>query len=293
MFGEPLLARCSSLLIFPHLCASVVFFCPRLSTYESTCNCSISGVSFIHTPPLKLALVPFASAFLTRGNMRPSFLNSFLLLFCLLVISCDDLGEVFIPPLPPPELIYDTRQDEVYQMGSDGSNKVLVPGLAGSGVQCSNDGRWIATYRFYPPVWLVLYERSTMLTKKVAITITENVSGTVSFSWSPDGTKLAFIKGLGGFYETSLCVVDTGGFAIRELTNTGNNFDPRWSPDGRTISFFKNESQRKKLVAYLINTDGSNMLLAPYLPFGRCTPVEWSPGRSSCCFREYARYGWT
>ena len=157
-------------------------------------------------------------------------------------------------------------------MGSDGSNKELLPGVIGMGVRCSRDRKWIAAYRFDPPVWLVSYERSTLLIKRIAIAATEDVSGSLSFSWSPDGTKLVFSKGWGGFYEISLCVVDTGGSHVKELTNTGWNFDTRWSPDGRIISFSKSESQRRKVDAYLIDSDGLNMRAVPYMPLGKCTP---------------------
>jgi TolB protein len=55
-------------------------------------------------------------------------------------------------------------------------------------------------------------------------------------SWSPDGTKLAFMGAIGGNYE--LQVVDLATGVVTQLTHSpGHDAWPAWSPDGSTIAF--------------------------------------------------------
>ena len=58
-------------------------------------------------------------------------------------------------------------------------------------------------------------------------------------SWSPDGTRLAFISDRNGF--NNLGVLDVAsGEATMLLTEDVEHSEPRWSPDGRWISFTRN-----------------------------------------------------
>ena len=45
--------------------------------------------------------------------------------------------------------------------------------------------------------------------------------------WSPDGTKIAFYREEGGYFD--IYTMDADGSNVRRLTHGGNNFSPAWS----------------------------------------------------------------
>lgn len=59
-------------------------------------------------------------------------------------------------------------------------------------------------------------------------------------TWSPDGTKLAFISDRNGFNNLGVLDVATGE-ARMLLVEEVEHSEPRWSPDGRWITFTRNE----------------------------------------------------
>jgi len=55
-------------------------------------------------------------------------------------------------------------------------------------------------------------------------------------SYSPDGTKIAFMNNYDGDYE--ICVMNADGTGIKQLTkNSATDTYPSWSPDGTKIAF--------------------------------------------------------
>ncbi len=78
-------------------------------------------------------------------------------------------------------------------------------------------------------------------------------------TWSPDGSRLAFVSEREGNREIYLISPD--GTGIVNLTNNpGNDFNPVWSPSGRYIAFLSTRDGLFSL--YVMNADGSNQTKA-------------------------------
>lgn len=95
-------------------------------------------------------------------------------------------------------------------------------------------------------------------------------------SFSPDGTRLAFVRESGG--NADIYVANADGSRARRLTRTaGGDYNPAWSPDGTQIAFASNRGGLFKI--YVMRADGSHVrLVAPRRSGGggSYTPA-WSP----------------
>jgi TolB protein len=77
-----------------------------------------------------------------------------------------------------------------------------------------------------------------------------------SFSWSPDGQRIAFVSDRDGNDE--VYVVNVDGTGLRNLTRSPTrDGHPVWSPDGRTIGFVSNRGGNRDI--YVMNADGSGL----------------------------------
>jgi Tol biopolymer transport system component len=76
-------------------------------------------------------------------------------------------------------------------------------------------------------------------------------------SFSPDGTKIAFISTASG--EAQIYVANADGTNVRQLTSGSTNAQPTWSPDGTLILFSSNRSKKasNEFELFLMNADGS------------------------------------
>ena len=95
-----------------------------------------------------------------------------------------------------------------------------------------------------------------------------------SFSWSPDGRRIAFVSDHGGNDE--VYVVNADGSGLRNLTrNPARDGHPVWSTDGRTVGFVSNRGGNRDI--YVMDADGSrqrNLTCGLQQPaFG----IAWSP----------------
>ena len=69
--------------------------------------------------------------------------------------------------------------------------------------------------------------------------LTNNIADDVSPSWSPDGTRIAFVSSRDGNYE--IYIMNPGGIGQTRLTNNiFSDVNPSWSPDGTRIAFVSN-----------------------------------------------------
>src|SRR5436309_3550490 len=73
-------------------------------------------------------------------------------------------------------------------------------------------------------------------------------------TYSPDGTRIAFMNNYDGDYE--ICVMNADGTGVEQLTkNSAVDAYPSWSPDGSKIAFTSNRDG--DLDIYVMNADGA------------------------------------
>jgi WD40 repeat protein len=93
-------------------------------------------------------------------------------------------------------------------------------------------------------------------------------------SYSPDGTKIAFMNNYDGDYE--ICVMNADGTGIKQLTkNSATDTYPSWSPDGTKIAFASNRDGDFDI--WVMNADGSEQTnITSGDPWVDDAP-QWSP----------------
>ncbi|MCP9495272.1 MAG: SBBP repeat-containing protein [Pyrinomonadaceae bacterium MAG19_C2-C3] len=90
--------------------------------------------------------------------------------------------------------------------------------------------------------------------------------------WSPDSTRLAFVRGTDGTSE--IFIVNSDGTGLRQLTtNNSPDNSPTWSPDGTRIAYRSGgESGGRASGIYIANVDGSGEMRV-----SEGSSPRWSP----------------
>lgn len=103
-------------------------------------------------------------------------------------------------------------------------------------------------------------------------------------SWSPDGTKIAYISDV---HLTDLCIINSDGTGNKCIDTAGRNFSrPTWSPDGKKLAFSSERNGPFKI--YSINADASgNVIELAQVKGARCIGPSWSPDGLQIVFRAY------
>jgi len=93
--------------------------------------------------------------------------------------------------------------------------------------------------------------------------------------WSPDGTKIAFVKGFSG-KNAEIYVMNADGSDPENLTHNPSGDDsPVWSPDGTKIGFVSIRDGDMEI--YVMNADGSSQMNLRCSNLGYDFEPAWAP----------------
>jgi len=98
------------------------------------------------------------------------------------------------------------------------------------------------------------------------VNLTNNPASDYSPAWSPDGTRIAFVRSTnchfgrcGGPPLLNIYVMNADGSGLQNLTNNpGSDDAPVWSPDGKRIAFVSDRDGNYEI--YVMNADGSGQV---------------------------------
>lgn len=170
--------------------------------------------------------------------------------------------------------------EQIATINEDGSNlTVLTSGSNAEDPEFSPDGTRIAFSSVNSgqfQIWLMNSDGSgqTRLTNN-------NLRGDDEPTWSPDGSKIAFVGG------AQIWVINADGTNEINLSGarTGDNY-PDWSPDGSKIAFTKDYSS-PNAQTFVMNADGSNLVnLSNTVVYGAERDPAWSPDGSKIAYQS-------
>jgi TolB protein len=92
-------------------------------------------------------------------------------------------------------------------------------------------------------------------------------------SWSPDGTRIAFISNRNGPMNLYVATID-GKTIVRLTSGPWEDDTPAWSPDGRRIAFTSDRDGGSEI--YVMNVDGTGLRRLTTSPGADIHPA-WSP----------------
>jgi Tol biopolymer transport system component/tRNA A-37 threonylcarbamoyl transferase component Bud32 len=203
------------------------------------------------------------SRWLGNSKAEPVQLTSGPLSFMDLSFSPDGQKLYAVGMQPRGELVrYEVKQQRIVP---------FLSGISAGEVAFSRDGKWVA-YVTYPDesLWRSRVDGSDRLQ------LTTGRKATLP-SWSPDGSRIAFVSAVWGKPWEIFLVPAAGGTAVQAVPESRNETDPGWSPDGSKLIFGRSsqeaDAEPLRIMLFDVRTNALEELPGSE---GRFSP-RWSP----------------
>lgn len=172
----------------------------------------------------------------------------------------------------PGKLVFHDGFWRILVINADGTGQTILTlggNVRDSNAEFSPDGAKIAFDRRVS-TQVDIFVTNSDGTNPVAVTSNTGTITNADPSWSPDGTKLAFVSDRGGQRKLEIWVVSVDGSGLVQLTSNvqmgadsfgpiySSDLSPSWSPDGSRIAFSSNRDGLSSSEIYVVNADGSN-----------------------------------
>jgi Tol biopolymer transport system component len=178
-----------------------------------------------------------------------------------------------------------TGNNEIFSMDEDGSHAVNLtnnPASPDTFPAASPDGRQIVFTRgrgFGRELFLMNVDGSGQRP------LTANAAADFAASWSPDGSRIAFVRFATDF-TFSIWILDPSGVAPERLLVGGPEFKvfPAWSPNGRWIAYSSDGEGFSAIYKVRADGRGTPRRLTP--PERQAGGASWSPDGDSIVFSD-------
>ncbi len=210
----------------------------------------------------------------------------------LLITTCSSPGDTG----PSPRGLLFLGRDTLWTIDVNGGTPRPIPAVGASDPRYSPDGKWIGYVARASGNGQELWLWSPA--EGYAVQLTDLGARTLTWSWSPDGTRITFANSLRGnpdIYTVSV----PGGQVQRLTTDTRYDVQPTWTPEGSSIVFVRMDQwwvDHDVIVIDAADGSGERVIVTDrdwmdYRMGQEFGPGQVSPRGDLVLFRSY-RNGW-